>query len=205
DRIDRPADLQRPWRRPLVSPARRGARHVLRARRRARRGGPMTATATHVSDIPGLSRTEAMTIAAEEFGRWLHLLRELTHDQRAPRAESESWDVPTMVFHVLGATESHASLRKMAHQMRAYRGAKDGSMIDAMTALQIRDRASLSPDEIVARFEGAAPRSVRARRRMPGLVRRMPIKVDPPFDKDGWRLGYLMDVIYNPHASLHPP
>src|SRR5262249_60147571 len=65
------------------------------------------------------------------------------------------------------------------------------------------DRASLSADEIVARFEGAAPRSVGARRRMPGLVRRMPIKVDPPFDKDGWRLGYLMDVIYNRDAWMH--
>ncbi|HMF81833.1 MAG TPA: maleylpyruvate isomerase family mycothiol-dependent enzyme [Acidimicrobiia bacterium] len=163
----------------------------------------MTATATHVSDIPGLSRTEAMTIAAEEFGRWLHLLRELTPDQWAAPTECEPWDVRTMVCHVLGATESHASLREMAHQMRAYRRAKDGSMIDAMTALQIRDRASLSPDEIVPRFEGAAPRSVRARRRMPGLVRRMPIKVDPPFDKDGWRLGYLMDVIYNRDAWMH--
>jgi uncharacterized protein (TIGR03083 family) len=108
-----------------------------------------------------------------------------------------------MVCHVLGATESHASLREMVHQMRAYRGAKDGPMIDAMTALQILDRAGLSPDEIVARFERAAPRSVRARRRMPGLVRRMPIKVDPPFDKDGWRLGYLMDVIYNRDAWMH--
>jgi uncharacterized protein (TIGR03083 family) len=91
----------------------------------------------------------------------------------------------------------------MAHQMRAYRGAKNGPMIDAMTALQIRDRAELTPHEIVARFERAAPRSVRARRRMPGLVRRMPMKVDPPFDKDGWRLGYLMDVIYNRDAWAH--
>jgi hypothetical protein len=91
----------------------------------------------------------------------------------------------------------------MAHQMRAYRGAKNGPMIDAMTALQIRDRTELTPDKIVARFERAAPRSVRARRRMPGLVRRMPMKVDPPFDRDGWRLGYLMDVIYNRDAWMH--
>jgi hypothetical protein len=38
---------------------------------------------------------------------------------------------------------------------------------------------------------------------MPGLVRRMLMKVDPPFDNDGWRLGYLMDVIYNRDAWMH--
>ena len=163
----------------------------------------MTATATHVSDIPGLTRTEAMTFATDEFGRWLDLLRGLTPEQWAAPTECAPWDVRAMVCHVLGATESHASLREIAHQMRAYRGAKDGPMIDAMTALQIRDRDDLSPDDVIERLERAAPRSVRARRRMPGLVRRMPMKVDAPFDKDGWRLGYLMDVIYNRDSWMH--
>lgn len=163
----------------------------------------MTTTATRVDDIPALSRSEAMTFADDEFTRWLDVLRGLTPEHWAAATECEPWDVRAMVCHVLGATESHASLREMAHQMRAYRGAKDGPMIDAMTALQIRDRARLSTSEIVDRFERAAPRSVRARRRMPGLVRRMPMKVDAPFDKDGWRLGYLMDVIYNRDAWMH--
>jgi uncharacterized protein (TIGR03083 family) len=163
----------------------------------------MTTIATRVDDIPSFSRAEAIGFAGDEFGRWLDLLRDLTPEEWAASTECEPWDVRAMVCHVLGATESHASLREMAHQMRAYRGAKDGPMIDAMTALQIRDRADVSTAEIVARFERAAPRSVRARRRMPGLLRRMPMKVDPPFDKDGWRLGYLMDVIYNRDAWMH--
>jgi uncharacterized protein (TIGR03083 family) len=163
----------------------------------------MNAIATRVVEIPPLTRSEAMAFATNEFTRWLDLLRNLTPDQWAAPTECEPWDVRDMACHVLGATESQASLREMAHQMRAYRGAKDGPMIDAMTGLQIRDRAGLTPDEVIARFERAAPRSVRARRRMPGLVRRMPMKVDPPFDKDGWRLGYLMDVIYNRDAWMH--
>jgi uncharacterized protein (TIGR03083 family) len=163
----------------------------------------MNTTATRVDDIPALTRAEAMTFAADEFGRWLELLRGLTPEEWATPTECEPWDVRAMACHVLGATESHASLREMAHQMRAYRRASDQPMIDAMTALQIRDRADLTPEQIVTRFERAAPRSVRARRRMPGLVRRMPMKVDPPFDADGWRLGYLMDVIYNRDAWMH--
>jgi uncharacterized protein (TIGR03083 family) len=150
-----------------------------------------------------MSRAEAMAFASDEFGRWLDLLRGLTPNEWAAPTECEPWDVRAMTAHVLGATESHSSLREMAHQMRAYRAAKDGPMIDAMTALQIRDRAELTTEDVVARFERAAPRSVRARRRMPGLVRRMPMKVDPPFDRDGWRLGYLMDIIYNRDAWMH--
>lgn len=163
----------------------------------------MNATTTRIGDIPAPTRSEAMAFADDEFARWLDLLRGLTPDDWKAATECAPWDVRAMTCHVLGATESHASLREMAHQMRAYRGAKDGPMIDAMTALQIRDRADLSTAEIVARFERAATRSVRARRRMPGLVRRMPMKVDAPFDKDGWRLGYLMDVIYNRDAWMH--
>ena len=163
----------------------------------------MNTTATRVEDIPALTRSEAMTFAADEFGRWLDLLRGLTSEGWGAATECEPWDVRTMACHVLGATESHGSIREMAHQMRAYRKAKSGPMIDAMTALQIKDRADLSPAEIVTAFERAAPRSVRARRRMPGLLRRMPMKVDPPFDNDGWRLGYLMDVIYNRDAWMH--
>jgi uncharacterized protein (TIGR03083 family) len=144
-----------------------------------------------------------MAFADDEFARWLEVLRALTPEDWAAATECEPWDVRTMACHVLGATESHSSLREMAHQMRAYRKAKSEPMIDAMTALQIRDRAGLSPAEIVAAFERAAPRSVRARRRMPALVRRMPMKVDPPFNNDGWRLGYLMDVIYNRDAWMH--
>jgi uncharacterized protein (TIGR03083 family) len=144
-----------------------------------------------------------MTFATDEFDRWLEVLGSLTAEEWAAPTECDPWDVRAMTCHVLGATESHASLREMAHQMRAYRRASGQPMIDAMTALQIHDRADLMPGQIVARFERAAPRSVRARRVMPGLVRRMPMKVDPPFDQDGWRLGYLMDVIYSRDAWMH--
>ena len=163
----------------------------------------MSATTTRVEGIPALSRSDAMAFADDEFARWLDALRGLTPEDWAAATECEPWDVRAMACHVLGATESHSSLREMAHQMRAYRKAKSEPMIDAMTALQIRDRVDLSPAEIVAAFERAAPRSVRARRRMPALVRRMPMKVDPPFNNDGWRLGYLMDVIYNRDAWMH--
>jgi uncharacterized protein (TIGR03083 family) len=163
----------------------------------------MNTTATRVRDIEPLSRSDAMTLAAEELDRFLDVLRSLAPADWQRPTECEPWDVRAMATHVLGATESHSSIRETIHQTRAYRKAKSGPMIDAMTSLQIRDRADLSPDEVVARFERAAPRSVRSRRRMPAPLRRMRMKVDPPFDAERWRLGYLMDVIYNRDAWMH--
>ncbi|HLM17941.1 MAG TPA: maleylpyruvate isomerase N-terminal domain-containing protein, partial [Acidimicrobiia bacterium] len=115
----------------------------------------MNATTTRVEGILAMTRSEAMTFATDEFGRWLDLLRGLTPDDWAAATECKPWDVQAMACHVLGATESHGSIREMAHQMRAYRKAKSGPMIDAMTALQIKDRADLSPADIVARFARA--------------------------------------------------
>jgi uncharacterized protein (TIGR03083 family) len=162
-----------------------------------------TTSTTRVQDIPPLSRDEAMALAAAEYDRFLDLLRSLTPDEWRRPTECEAWDVRAMATHVLSEAESHFSLREMAHQMRAYRNAKSGPMIDAMNALQVRDRADLTPDEIIARFEHAVPRSVRARRRMPGLIRRIRTKVDPPFDKERWPLSYLMDVIYTRDTWMH--
>src|SRR5215207_9363120 len=162
-----------------------------------------TTSTTRVQDIAPLSRAEAIRLAAAEYDRFLDLLRSLTPDEWRRPTECEAWDVRAMASHVLAEAESHFSLREMAHQLRAYRKAKSGPMIDAMTALQVRDRADLTSEEIVARLERAVPRSVRARRRMPGLVRRMRLKVDPPFEKERWPLSYLMDVIYTRDTWMH--
>jgi uncharacterized protein (TIGR03083 family) len=162
-----------------------------------------TTSTTRVQDISPLSRDEAMDLAGDEYDRFLDLLRSLPPEEWRRPTECEAWDVRAMATHLLAEAESHSSLREMAHQMRAYRKAKSGSMIDTMNALQVRDRADLTPDEIVGRFEGAVPRSVRARRRMPGLVRRVRVKVDPPFETERWPLSYLMDVIYTRDTWMH--
>ena len=162
-----------------------------------------TTSTTRVQDIPPLSRAEAMALAGAEYDRFVDLLRSLRPEEWRRPTECEGWDVRAMTSHILAEAESHASLREMAHQMRAYRTAKSGPMIDAMNALQVRDRADLTPDDIIARFERAVPRSVRARRRMPGLVRRIRTKVDPPFEKERWPLSYLMDVIYTRDTWMH--
>jgi uncharacterized protein (TIGR03083 family) len=70
-----------------------------------------------------------------------------------------------------------------------------------MTAVQVQERAGVPPAQLVHDLANVAVRAVRARRRIPGLVRAVPIPFGPPL---GTRpLGYLMGCIYTRDAWMH--
>jgi uncharacterized protein (TIGR03083 family) len=164
----------------------------------------MTTTTTDARTIAPWGRSEAMERAGVEYDRLVDLLRGLSPDDWARPTECPGWDVADMVRHVLGAAEAHGSIRENLHQMRAARR-EPGPMVDGLCVVQIRERAHLTPGELVDRLERAAPRSVRARRRMPAPVRALRMKVDAPFQWGGekWRLAYLLDVIYTRDTWMH--
>jgi uncharacterized protein (TIGR03083 family) len=100
----------------------------------------------------------------------------------------QEWDVRALASHVLG--------------MAAKR--KSGKMIDAMTATQVRERSSMTPDDITAGLSAVAPRAVRARTRTPAPVRwAVRMKQDPPFDAERWKFGYLVDTVFTRDTWLH--
>src|SRR5262249_34966061 len=78
--------------------------------------------------------------------------------------------------------------------------------IDALTALQVHERAGMTPAQITARFAARAPKAARARRRTPGFVRRrtMPDRQQVGGRQEAWTIGYLIDVILTPDPWLHP-
>src|SRR5712692_6278401 len=75
-------------------------------------------------------------------------------------------------------------------------------MIDEMTALQVRDHASLAPTEMADRMRDVAPKAVRGRRRTPGLLRAVPSKPGAPIEGT-WKLGYLIGTIMNRDYWMH--
>jgi uncharacterized protein (TIGR03083 family) len=163
----------------------------------------MNTTVTPTDEIRALDRTEALELATAEFDRIVELLRSLDAREWSRPTDCPLWDVRALVGHIVGAAEGQASVREFAHQMRAAKKRTEGSMIDAMTATQVRERAQLSSGEIVERLAIIAPKAVRGRRRLPAPVRKMRMKVDPPFDNERWTLGYLYDVIFNRDAWMH--
>lgn len=166
----------------------------------------MTMTTTEVTTIAPLAHDEAMRLQAGELGRTLALLRSLDERDWTAPTDCPAWDVSAMCQHVLGACEAGASMRENAHQMRlgrAYRKKNGGPLEAALSAVQVRERAGLSPAQVVDRLASVAPRTVRGRTRTPAVVRRhVKIAVDGPVFET-WRLGYLVDTIYLRDLWMH--
>lgn len=161
-------------------------------------------TMTDVAAIPRLEHDEAMVLAANEFARTLDLLRSLSPDEWQRPTVCELWDVRAMVAHMLGMAEAQASFRQFLHDVRAAGKRSGGPMIDAMTATQVRERANLSPAQLVDRFAAAVPRALRARRRVPAPMRTaLRFKQDPPFDAERWQYGFLVDTIFTRDPWIH--
>jgi uncharacterized protein (TIGR03083 family) len=143
-----------------------------------------------------------MAAAAEEYSRLDVLLRELAPDDWTRPTVCDEWDVRAMVAHLVGAAEANASLREMLRQARVGRRTRShGDLVDKMNAVQVADRASRTPTELVADLADAGVRGVRARARIPAPVLALRLPFGPPL---GVRpLGYLMGRIYTRDAWMH--
>ena len=164
----------------------------------------MTTTAASITDLPRLDRREAAVLAAAENERFVDVIRRLTPEDWSKPTDCDEWDVRAMATHVLGSWDANASLREFARQMRAgKKAAGDRPDIDGMTEVQVRERAHLSPAEIVERLIEMAPKAARGRARVPALARRISFKVDVGGVMEPWRLGYLLDTIFTRDTWMH--
>ena len=158
-----------------------------------------------VATVAPLGHGEAQDLFAAEAERTLTLLRSLTPADWATQTECPEWDVRAMYLHVLGACESGASMKELAHQMltaKRLQKREGGPLEAALSATQVADRQALGTAELVERLAAVAPRTVKRRRSMPGMVRRIRLAVDGPV-VEKWSLGYLNDTIYLRDAWMH--
>ncbi|WP_344690074.1 maleylpyruvate isomerase family mycothiol-dependent enzyme [Blastococcus jejuensis] len=143
-----------------------------------------------------------MAAAEEEYRRLGALLAELDAADWARPTDCSEWDVREVVAHLVGAAESTASVRELRRQQKLGRALRPGEAdVDGMNAVQVRERADATPEQLRLDLVDAGTRGVRARRRLPGLLRALPIPFGPPL---GTRpLGYLTDRIYTRDAWMH--
>lgn len=164
----------------------------------------MMSTSIRVEDIPALVRPETGVLATTENERVLDLLRSLHDEDWSRPTDCPAWDVRAMAAHVLGGMEAFASLGQFVHQMRAgKKAAGDGPFIDGMTAVQVDERSHLSREQLLERLAEVGPRAARARGRVPGLLRGMPMKEEVGGVEEKWKLGYLLDVILTRDTWMH--
>jgi uncharacterized protein (TIGR03083 family) len=152
-----------------------------------------------------ITRPEARILAEEEFRRFAALAASLTEEEWATPTDCPGWDVRTMTLHVLGSGDAQASFREFLHQLR--RGLPLNKQIDShhwvdgMNELQIRERAHLSNQELVAQLEAVGPKAVKGRWGTPPPARYVPIPFGPPI---GWApLKYLLDVGFTRDVWAH--
>jgi uncharacterized protein (TIGR03083 family) len=129
----------------------------------------------------------------------------LTEDEWAAPTDCTGWDVRTMVLHVLGSADAQASVREFLHQFRRglplNRRIESHHWVDGLNELQIRERAHLSNEEVVAQLAAVGPRAVAGRWGTPGPMRHLPVPFGPPI---GWApLKYLLDVGFTRDVWAH--
>lgn len=153
---------------------------------------------------PVLARPLAMRLAAMEYQRVIDLLRVLRVEDWSKPTDCPGWDVRAMACHMLGMAEMAASIREQTRQVKTAEN-HGGVFIDALTALQIDERASMTPEQIVSRLAKVAPKAARGRRWAPGLIRRrtMPQRHLVAGQEESWTIGYLIDVILTRDPWMH--
>jgi uncharacterized protein (TIGR03083 family) len=152
-----------------------------------------------------IQRPEAKVIAEEEFRRFAALTASLTDDEWRLPTDCTAWDVRRLVLHVLGSGDAQASFPQFLHQLvrgvPLNRQIDSHHWVDGMNELQIRERAHLSNEEVVAQLAAVGPKAVAGRWRTPAPMRHLPIPFGPPV---GWvGLWYLLDVGFTRDVWAH--
>jgi uncharacterized protein (TIGR03083 family) len=152
-----------------------------------------------------ITRAEARVLAEEEFTRFADLVASLTPQEWATPTDCTGWDVRKIVLHVLGSGDAQASVREFIHQLRRglplNKEIDSHHWVDGMNELQIRERAHLSNDELVARAVAVGPKAVKGRWGTPPPARYIPLPFGPPI---GWApLKYLLDVGFTRDVWAH--
>ena len=165
----------------------------------------MIASPIAIEHVLPLSHEEAMDIAETEWTRLLTVVDALRPPDWSRQTDCTDWDVRSMLGHILGALEMQADPGERMRQVTAAAGiaAETGGVrLDAMTALQVREHAELTTEELRRALHDAAPRGLAARRATTQEQR------DAPFDpalpgESGWTFGYLFDVIHTRDPWIH--
>ena len=156
--------------------------------------------------ITQLDHKAAMQVTNVEFARMLSAVRDLDADDWARPTDCVGWDVRAVMLHLLGSAEANASLRETAHQMRngkrLFKEIGGDHWVDGINELQIRERSTVTNEEIANRYAAVIPKALSSRQRLPRLIRSMPlVDMGEPYGRRA--VGFLMDIVYTRDVWMH--
>jgi uncharacterized protein (TIGR03083 family) len=165
----------------------------------------MITQATGAEAIPAIGHDEAMHLAAVECERLLAIADGLEEQAWLRPTDCPNWNVKEILAHLLGMFElqSDADERMRQAKIAATTAEKTGTLrIDAMTALQVREHAALSPDELRLALHNTIPRALTGRTGTTAEQRGAPYSSGLP-GEDAWTFGYLFDIILTRDPWIH--
>jgi uncharacterized protein (TIGR03083 family) len=136
-------------------------------------------------------------VARAELAACLTLLRGLDDRDWAAPTDCAGWTVHELTAHLVGQYQGLAKpgvyLRRHRRAHRRYPGL---SRLDAHNRQQIDDLGGRTGSELVAMLAMVGPKAIRARRRIPGLLRHQHIgRMYPEEPLPDDRLSYVLDVL----------
>jgi len=163
-------------------------------------------TAVDVRTIPRIMHAEAMRIADVEVDKVAATLRALEPGDGTKPTDCPRWDVRALAAHMVGSAAGQASPREFLRQVRAGRPvvAEIGAKYwwDGMNEIQVRERNDLSIEQLIAEWDHIAPRALKARRKLPRPVARLPLlKLPAPVGRQP--LAYLFNVGFTRDTWMH--
>lgn len=165
----------------------------------------MIAPATAVELIPAIEHDEAMRLATVEYTRVLAVADQLREGQWLLPTDCPDWNVREILGHLLGMFELQADGQERVRQFTIARGIAEqtgGLRLNAMTALQVREHASLSPDALRRALRDIAPRALTGRTATSPEQRAGPYSSGLPGERP-WTFGYLFDIILTRDPWIH--
>ena len=157
---------------------------------------------------PALDHRTAMRLAAAEYRRMADFLAALGPDDWTRPTDCPGWDVRQMGCHMVGMAAIATGPREQKRQLglaAAEVAAHGVTQLDALTGLQVSERESWTPDEVVAGARKVGPKAARGRRLTPGFVRRrqLPAPQTVGGQVEHWSIGFLVDVILTRDPWMH--
>lgn len=164
---------------------------------------PVTGAPTRGLRRSALDRPVAMGLAATEYRRYLAQLRTLDDADWSRPTDCPAWDVRALATHNLGMAAMVTSMRELVRQNAV--AARQGTSVDALTALQVRERAAMRPDHVVEAYAAVVTPAVRGRRRRAATMGRLPMPVTQSVNgaDERWSFGYLFDTILTRDTWMH--
>lgn len=157
------------------------------------------------SAIARLSREEVIPLAREELARFLTLVETLSPDDWDRPTECSLWTVKDIVAHQASHVFGLTHYREMLDQFfplnfREYTG-KGMNNLDAANQRQVDQRASWTPEQIIAEIRDNSEASLTGRQRFPILLRWL--RIGAPGYEGRFSIGELIDNIYTRDMWMH--